>query len=84
MTCKGESNLSLCYYILILKFFRYRPKEYDLEDGPWDPISGGASALLGTLASLIIGAAAMPTGIIRALKIKSTKARDSHESEERS
>ena len=84
MICKGESNLPLRYHTLILKFLRYRPKEYDLEDGPWDPISGGASALLGTLASLIIGAAAMPTGIIRALKVKSTKARDSHESEERS
>jgi hypothetical protein len=75
-------NLSLFYHILMLKFFRFRPREYDLEDGPWDPISGGASALLGTLASLMIGAAGMPTGIIRALKVKSTKAQDTHESKE--
>lgn len=61
---------------------RYRPKEYDLEDGPWDPISGGASALLGTLASLVIGAAAVPTEIIRALKVKATDERGSHESQE--
>ncbi|PBP15279.1 glycosyltransferase family 28 domain-containing protein, partial [Diplocarpon rosae] len=30
----------------------YRPREYETEEGPWDPISGGASALLGTIASL--------------------------------
>jgi hypothetical protein len=52
--------------------------EYDLEDGPWDPISGGVSALLGTLASLVIGVAVMPNGILRALKVKSAKASDGH------
>jgi hypothetical protein len=63
---------------LILIFSRYRPKEYDLEDGPWDPISGGASALLGTLASLVIGVAVMPNGILRALKAKPAKATGGH------
>ncbi|KAG8533815.1 uncharacterized protein KY384_001556 [Bacidia gigantensis] len=50
----------------------YRPKEYDTEDGPWDPISGGASALIGTFCSLAMGAADFPVEILRALKIKPT------------
>lgn len=49
---------------------RYRPKEYDSEDGPWDPISGGASALLGTLGSLMMGFADFPVEILKALKVK--------------
>jgi len=61
---------------------RYRPKEYDLEDGPWDPISGGASALLGTLASLVVGAAVIPTDIIRALKLTPAHLRRPHDARE--
>lgn len=49
---------------------RYRPKEYDSEDGPWDPISGGASALLGTIGSLMMGFADFPVEILKALKVK--------------
>ena len=49
---------------------RYRPREYDSEDGPWDPISGGASALLGTFGSLVMGFADFPVEILRALRIK--------------
>jgi hypothetical protein len=51
----------------------YRPKEYDTEDGPWDPISGGASALLGTIASLTMGVADFPIEIFRAAKHKHQK-----------
>lgn len=47
---------------------RYRPKEYETEDGPWDPISGGASALLGTIASLSMGVADFPIEVFRAVK----------------
>lgn len=47
---------------------RYRPREYETEDGPWDPISGGASALLGTIASLSMGVADFPIEIFRAVK----------------
>ena len=52
---------------------RYRPREYDSEDGPWDPISGGASALLGTIGSLMMGVADFPVEILRALRIKPTE-----------
>ena len=49
---------------------RYRPKEYDSEDGPWDPISGGASALLGTVGSMMMGFADFPVEILKALRVK--------------
>lgn len=48
--------------------FRYRAKEYETEDGPWDPISGGATALLGTIASLSMGVADFPIEIFRKVK----------------
>ncbi|QSZ29661.1 hypothetical protein DSL72_004177 [Monilinia vaccinii-corymbosi] len=46
----------------------YRPKEYETEDGPWDPISGGATALLGTIASVSMGFADFPIEIFRKVK----------------
>jgi hypothetical protein len=49
----------------------YRAKEYETDDGPWDPITGGASALLGTIASLSMGVADFPIEIFR--KTKTTK-----------
>ncbi|TVY94242.1 Sterol 3-beta-glucosyltransferase [Lachnellula willkommii] len=48
----------------------YRPKEYETDDGPWDPISGGASALLGTIGSMTMGVADFPIGIFRAARSK--------------
>ncbi|KFY41168.1 hypothetical protein V494_03176 [Pseudogymnoascus sp. VKM F-4513 (FW-928)] len=50
----------------------YRPREYDTDDGPWDPISGGASALFGTIASLSMGVADFPVELIKAFKPKTT------------
>lgn len=47
----------------------YRPREYDSEDGPWDPISGVTSALLGTIGSLMMGVADFPIEFLKALKI---------------
>lgn len=49
-----------------LKLFRAR--DFDVEDGPWDPISGGASALVGTLASLSMGVADLPIEAFRSMK----------------
>lgn len=50
---------------------RYRPREYETEDGPWDPISGGASALAGTISSLMMGVADVPVEIFKVFKSKS-------------
>ena len=44
--------------------------EYVSEDGPWDPITGGASALLGTLGSLAMGFVDFPVEIFKAMKTK--------------
>ena len=50
-----------------LKLFRAR--EYETEDGPWDPISGGATALVGTISTMMMGVADMPIETLKALKI---------------
>jgi hypothetical protein len=55
---------------------RYRAREYETEDGPWDPISGGASALLGTIASLTMGVADFPLEIFKAVKTKQAAAKE--------
>ncbi|KMU78035.1 UDP-glucose,sterol transferase [Coccidioides immitis RMSCC 3703] len=42
----------------------YRPREYDLEPGPRDPISGGAAALVESLVDFTIGFADFPARIL--------------------
>ena len=51
------------------KYYRYRPREYDSEDGPWDPVTGAAAALLGTIGSLMMGVADFPIEFLKAVKI---------------
>jgi hypothetical protein len=46
----------------------YRSQEYETDDGPWDPITGGATALLGTIASLSMGVADFPIEIFKRAK----------------
>ena len=58
--------------IVLLTETRYRPREYDSEDGPWDPITGGASALIGTVSSLMMGFADFPVEVLKAFKPKSS------------
>ncbi|KAL8952864.1 MAG: hypothetical protein Q9222_001256 [Ikaeria aurantiellina] len=48
----------------------YRPREYETEDGPWDPITGATSAIMGTMGSMMMGIADLPVEILRALRIK--------------
>ena len=52
--------------------FRYRSQEYETDDGPWDPITGGATALLGTIASLSMGVADFPIEIFKRAKTANT------------
>ena len=59
-----------------LIFYSYRAREYETEDGPWDPISGGVSALVGTMASLTMGIADFPIEIFNAVKTKHTIAKE--------
>ena len=48
----------------------YRAREYETEDGPMDPISGGAAALIGTISSLGMGVADLPVELFKAFKRK--------------
>ncbi|OBT99139.1 hypothetical protein VE01_02267 [Pseudogymnoascus verrucosus] len=54
----------------------YRPCEYNTGAEPWDPVTGGAAALLGTISSLMIGMADVPFEIINKLK---SRVHNSHE-----
>jgi UDP:flavonoid glycosyltransferase YjiC (YdhE family) len=50
----------------------FRAKEYETEDGPWDPISGGAAALIGTIGNLTMGIADFPVEVLKTLKAATT------------
>lgn len=50
-----------------LKLFRTR--EYETDDGPWDPVTGGATALVGTTTQIMMGVADLPIQTLKALKI---------------
>ena len=50
----------------------FRAKEYETEDGPWDPISGGAAALIGTIGNLTMGIADFPVEVLKSLKTATT------------
>ena len=54
----------------------YRPQEHDVEDEPWDPITGSASAIIGTMSSMAMGVADMPIVTLKALKIHPDAARN--------
>ena len=58
--------------IITLTFTSYRPREYETDVGPWDPITGGASALLGTIGSLMMGITDFPLELFRALQNRSS------------
>lgn len=60
----------------------YRPREYDTEDGPWDPITGGATAIVGTATSMMMGFADFPVEAMRALRIHPDTAKKRQEQRE--
>lgn len=57
--------------------------EYEVDDGLWDPVSGGALAVLGTLGSCVMGIAGFPNEILKALNTKTVKnpKQESHKQE---
>ena len=57
----------------------YRPREYETDDGPWEPITGGAAALIGTLGNLSMGVADFPVEILKALKGAQNDVKEAHE-----
>ncbi len=48
---------------------RARAREYQIDEGPWDPVSGAASALTGTATSIMMGVADMPIQTLKLLNI---------------
>ncbi len=54
------------------EYFRYRPREYDTEPGPRDPITGGAAAVLGILGDFTMGLADIPVEMLRAISLPSS------------
>ncbi|EME46412.1 glycosyltransferase family 1 protein [Dothistroma septosporum NZE10] len=47
----------------------FRPREYETDEGPWDPITGGATALIGTMSTMMLGVADFPIETLKALNI---------------
>lgn len=65
-----------------LKLFRAR--EYETEDGPWDPISGGAAALIGTIGNLTMGVADFPVEVLKSLKVATAEVKSAHKNDKAS
>lgn len=55
----------------------YRHREHYTEDEPFDPITGGASALVGTMGSFAMSIADMPVAALKALNIHPDAAKKS-------
>lgn len=53
----------------LTKYIRYRSREYDSDEGPPDPISGGAGAIIGTMSSMMMGFADMPVAALKVIKV---------------
>lgn len=53
----------------------YRVCEYDVDEGPPEPISGGAAALIGTLSELGAGVVDMPAEVLKSMKFGEYKSK---------
>ncbi|KIM93473.1 hypothetical protein OIDMADRAFT_65034, partial [Oidiodendron maius Zn] len=58
----------------------HRAREYQVEEGPWDPVSGVASTLLGTFGSLMMGVADIPVEAFHSIKTRIDEAKGHRES----
>ena len=47
----------------------FRPREYIPDDGPWDPVTGAASAIVGTAGQMMMGVADFPIETLKLLNI---------------
>lgn len=53
----------------------YRPQEYETDEGPWDPISGGFVAVMGAFSDMSLGIFEFPSETVRALQLPFTSSR---------
>jgi UDP:flavonoid glycosyltransferase YjiC (YdhE family) len=61
-----------------LKLFRAR--EYDTDEGPWEPFTGAAAALIGTIGNMMMGVADFPVEMLKALRIAQSEKKDKAQS----
>jgi UDP:flavonoid glycosyltransferase YjiC (YdhE family) len=53
----------------------FRPQEHYVDEGPWDPISGGFTAFVGAFGGMMMGLADIPSETWRALQIPAGRSR---------
>jgi UDP:flavonoid glycosyltransferase YjiC (YdhE family) len=58
----------------------FRPQEYYVDEGPWDPISGGFTAFAGAVGGMMTGLADIPSETWRALQIPAGRSRQQSQS----
>lgn len=54
----------------------FRPREYDTDEGPWEPFTGGAAALIGTIGNMMMGVADFPVEMLKALRVTQSEKKD--------
>lgn len=60
----------------------YRSREYEIDEGPWDPITGGGDALMGTISTMMMGFADFPVATLKALNVHPDSKKKSKSQEE--
>jgi UDP:flavonoid glycosyltransferase YjiC (YdhE family) len=53
----------------------FRPQEHYIDEGPWDPISGGFTAFLGAVGGMMMGLASVPSETWKAVQIPAGRSR---------
>jgi UDP:flavonoid glycosyltransferase YjiC (YdhE family) len=61
----------------------YRSREYDTDEGPWEPFTGAAAALIGTIGNMMMGVADFPVEMLKACRIAQTEKKDKSEAKEK-
>lgn len=61
----------------------FRPREYEADTGPLEPISGGAASIIGTTSSIMGGVMDMPIGTFNAINQRQTKRKEAAKEAER-
>ncbi|KAI4738527.1 UDP-Glycosyltransferase/glycogen phosphorylase [Aureobasidium sp. EXF-12298] len=51
----------------------FRPKEYETDEGPWDPVSGFGAGVFGAFSNMVKGLAEMPSEAVKVLRIPTTR-----------
>lgn len=59
----------------------FRPREYDTDEGPPEPLTGAAAALIGTVGNMMMGVADFPVEMLKALRIAQAEKKDKTASE---